>query len=64
LTIFEPRGKYSALFIEMKRADGGEGASENQLWFLDQVKQRRAMGVVCDGFDEARAVIDKYLALK
>lgn len=62
LTIFEPRGGYSALFVEMKRADGGSGASDNQLWFLREVEKRGAFGIVCNGFDEAQVVIDDYLA--
>ncbi len=62
LVIFEPRGKYSCLFIEMKKADGGNGASENQTWFIRQVEQRGAFGAVCYGFDEAKQIIDDYLA--
>jgi hypothetical protein len=62
LIIFEPRGGYSAMFLEMKRADGGSGASDNQLWFIRQVEQRGAFGIVCNGYDEAQPVIDDYLA--
>jgi hypothetical protein len=61
LIIFEPRGGYSAMFLEMKRADGGSGASDNQLWFIRQVEQRGAFGIVCNGYDEAQVVIDDYL---
>jgi hypothetical protein len=62
LILFELRGGYSAMFIEMKRADGGSGASENQLWFLREVEKRGAFGIVCNGYDEAQPVIDDYLA--
>lgn len=62
LIIYEPRGGYSALFLEMKREDGGSGASENQLFFLRQVEERGGYGVVADGFDEARVFIDNYLS--
>ena len=31
LIIFEPRGGYSCLFLEMKKADGGNGASSISL---------------------------------
>jgi hypothetical protein len=61
LTIFEPRGKYSAMFLEMKRGDGGT-VSENQMWFLREVEKRGAFGIVAYGFEEARKAIDEYLS--
>lgn len=61
LIIFEPRGGYSALFIEMKRANGGSGASEGQMWFIREVEKRGAIGFVCNGAGEAITVIDDYL---
>ena len=61
LIIFEPRGGYSCMFLEMKRVGGGSGASENQQWFLREVEKRGAFGVVCNGFLEARQVLDDYL---
>jgi hypothetical protein len=64
IIIFEPRGGYSAMFLELKRADGGSGASDNQLWFLRQVEQRGGFGVVANGFSEARGFIDDYLSGK
>lgn len=60
LIIFEPRGGYSAMFLEMKKRDGG-AASENQEWFLREVEKRGGYGVVAHGFDEAKEVIDDYL---
>jgi hypothetical protein len=62
LIIFEQRGGYTALFIEMKRADGGSGASDNQLDFLREVKKRGALGEVANGFQEAADIIDRYFA--
>lgn len=62
LCIFEARGGWLCMFIEMKRADGGSGASDNQLWFLREIEKRGAFGIVCDGYDEAHDVIDDYLA--
>jgi len=59
--IFEPRGNYSCMFLEMKRVDGGSGASENQLWFICEVEKRGAFGIVCNGADEAKQAIDDYL---
>ena len=64
LIIFEPRGGYSCLFLEMKKSDGGNGASENQLWFIREVEARGALGVVSNGADEAIAFIDEYLGGK
>lgn len=61
LTIFEPRGGYSALFIEMKRLGGGNGASDNQLWFIREVEKRGAIGFVANGFEEAKQILDDYL---
>lgn len=60
LVIFEPRGPYSAMFLEMKRDKGGK-VSENQEWFLAQVEARKGFGAVANGFDEAREIIDAYL---
>lgn len=63
IIIFEPRGEYSAMFLEMKRVKGGE-VSENQDWFLAQIEERGGFGVVAHGFDEAKEFIDDYLAVK
>jgi len=64
LIIFEPRGGYSCMFLEMKRSDGGSGASENQLWFIREIEKRGAFGVVANGFDEAKIFLDDYLTGK
>lgn len=61
LIIFEARGGYSALFLEMKRTDGGK-PSENQLWFIREIEKRGGYGIVAQGFDEAKEVIDLYLS--
>lgn len=63
LIIFEPRGVYSCLFVEMKRQRGGV-VHENQSWFLAQVEQRGALGTVAEGADEAINFITKYLDSK
>ena len=64
LIIFEPRGGYSCLFIEEKDVNGGNGASENQLWFIREVEKRGAIGFVCNGFEDTKIIIDEYLAGK
>lgn len=61
LIIFEPRGGYSAMFLEMKRDDGGDGASDKQKKFLYEIEKRGGYGVVANGFDEAKEFIDDYL---
>lgn len=61
LIIFEKRGQYSAMFLEMKRTDGGV-ASENQLWFLREVEKRGAYGVVANGYEEAVDFLTWYLS--
>ena len=61
IIIFEPRDKYSAMFLEMKRAKGGE-VSENQEWFLAQIEERGGYGVVAHGYEEAKILIDEYLS--
>ncbi len=50
------------LFIEMKREKGGRVSDSQAEWIesLNGVPNVRA--VVCYGFDEARKVIDEYLA--
>lgn len=63
LIIFEPRGGYSAMFLEMKKRNGG-AVSENQKWFLAEVEKRGGYGVVAHGFDAAKIFIDDYLAGK
>jgi len=61
LIIYEPRGGYSAMFLEMKRADGGNGGSEKQSDFLLKVEQRGGFGVIADGCDDACKWADDYL---
>lgn len=61
LTIFEPRGGYTAMFLEMKRSDGGNGASDNQSWFIREVEKRGAFGAVANGYEEARVLLEDYL---
>lgn len=63
LIIFEPRGGYSCLFLEMKRIKGGV-VSENQQWFLREIEQRGAIGFVAEGADEAIEILTDYLGGK
>lgn len=55
------RGKYGALWIELKRRKGGT-VSENQRAWLEKLSEYGHKAVVCKGWDEARAAIEEYLA--
>lgn len=57
------RGKYNALYIEMKRIKGGT-ASDAQKWWIDRLNHYGNLAVICHGFDEAKDVILKYLKAK
>lgn len=63
LIIFEKRGQYSAMFLEMKREKGGT-VSENQQWFLAEVEKRGGFGAVAHGVEEAIDLIESYLEAK
>ena len=58
--IYEPRGIYKGLAIEMKRIKGGR-ITEEQKECLAKLSERGYYATVCRGFDEAKAVIDRYL---
>ena len=59
--IFLPvaRGNYHGLFIEMKSNKGK--VLESQLCWLEQLRTQGFKTVVCYGWVEAAAVIEKYL---
>jgi|26BtaG_2_1085354.scaffolds.fasta_scaffold04862_3 hypothetical protein len=59
ILIFEPRGEYHGLFIEMKRDKGGT-PSRHQLKWLSRANNRGYKAKICYGFYEAKAVIDRY----
>lgn len=56
-----PRGQWHGLFVEMKRADGGE-VSENQREMLFQVSSRGYQTAIAHGAAPARKIIAEYLA--
>lgn len=60
LLIFEPRGGYFGLMIEMKR-EGGRATPE-QIVFIEQLRQRNYFAVVCTGSQEAMNVISKFMS--
>jgi hypothetical protein len=60
ILIFEPKGKWHGLLIEMKREKGGQ-VSEHQKEWLQKANDRRYYAVVCKGFTEAKNMIDDYM---
>ena len=78
LFIYEPRGVYNGLAIELKakgsspyKKDGlfkkvySEGGDRhNQVIWRDNLRARGYKAKFCTGFDEAKEVIDKYFNLK
>ena len=55
-----PNGRYAALYIELKRPDGGR-VSEAQHGWLKALNRAGNLAVVCHGWDEARRTIEEYL---
>ena len=72
LMIFEPKGKYHGLFIELKR-DGEKiykkdctPVSEhvyNQIKLINQLIIKGYYASFCIGFDSAKKLIDQYLSI-
>ena len=56
-----PKGKYHGMYIEMK--DGKNKTTQPQDEWLELLSENGYMTAVCYGFDEAKAVIDKYFGL-
>ena len=70
LFIFEARNGYHGLAIELKdeikigkrgRPLKGNGPSDEQLIWIDALKDRGYMAVVSYGYEQTMKVIDKYL---
>ena len=61
MMIFEPRGGYFGLFIELKRP--GNKATPEQILFIENLRLRNYHALVCTGLDEAMESISKYMAL-
>ena len=61
LFIYEPKGEYSGLAIELKVK--GNYASPNQKKVLSILSERGYLSELCTGFDDAIKVIDEYMGL-
>lgn len=61
--IYEARGGYHGLAIELKRVKGGR-VSDAQKQCLQELNDRGYKAEVARGFDEARQIIDDYLKEK
>lgn len=57
-----PNPVYGALYIEMKRADGGRTTEDQRAW-IDALNRVGNRAVVCHGFDDARREILRYLGV-
>lgn len=55
-----PNGRYSALYIEMKRRSGGRVSYEQRGW-IAALNRVGNLAVVCRGWEEARDEIMEYL---
>lgn len=60
LMLAVPVGQHPGLFIEMKR-ERDSRASAEQRAFITNLRTVGYLAVVCNGFDEARAVLETYL---
>lgn len=62
LFIYEPRGKYNGLAIELKT--GNNKASKEQKWWCKELNKRGYVAEICIGIDESLNIINKYLGGK
>ena len=53
-------GRNKAIVIEMKRVSGGRVSPEQKAWH-EELNKIGLPAFICNGFDEARAVIDREL---
>jgi hypothetical protein len=59
LFIYEPRGAFFGLAIEMKKEKGGTASPEQKRW-QEQLRNRGYASYICKGSEEAIKVIDEY----
>ena len=59
--IYEPKGQWHGLAIEMKTSRGV--MSQHQKDWQNELIKRGYIAVTCKSFDQAQIIIDEYLAL-
>ena len=59
LFIYEPRGTYHGLAIELKVVYNK--ASKPQIHWFNELNKRGYVAEICNGIDEVLAIIDRYL---
>jgi hypothetical protein len=59
LFIYEPRGEFHGLAIEMKKEKGGVASPEQKRW-QDDLRNRGYCSYICKGSEEAIKQIDEY----
>ena len=60
LLIFEPKGRYCGLFIELKRDKKCYPTAE-QKQFISKASDRGYYAICAKGFEQCKELIDKYL---
>lgn len=55
-----PRGQYHGLYIELKRKHGGR-ISKSQSEWIDALLMHGYCAAVCNGWEEAKGMIERYL---
>ena len=56
-----PKGEYCGLYIEMKW-NGNKPTPKQKMW-IKKLREQRHCVVVCDGFEEAKDTIIKYMSI-
>jgi VRR-NUC domain len=64
LFIYEPRGEFYGLALEVKRPDGKGVVSTEQKEWVEYLNSRNYRAYVIDNFYKAVEIIDTYLLLK
>ena len=57
-----PSGRYTALYLELKRREKGSVSDEQRGW-IAALNRVGCKAVVCRGWEEARRVIEDYLRI-
>ena len=55
-----PRGQYHGLYIELKRKHGGRISKPQSEW-IDALLMHGYCAAVCNGWEEAKGMIERYL---